>query len=142
MRCGTLTIACRTLSNLFPFALAQLAHNLHGYPYSQHARRYLLTLAHQRASADNCALANLSMRQNNCLHADEHMVRDRCTMHDGVMSNGTFLSNHQRRIRIGMQGTVILDIATPPDNYRGRVTPHDRVIPDAGPLVNSNIANN
>src|SRR6266566_579565 len=140
MRLRSLTIACRTLDNTL--RLRQFAHDFDRHAYSQHFLRNTFTLSHQRTSSNNGTGAYLRVRKHYRIHADQHPITDGCSMHNGIMSNGTFLTNSQWCITIHMQRTIILDIgATSNHNWR-TISAYYCVIPDTGSLMNGHIANN
>src|SRR5579859_5557560 len=69
------------------------------------------------------------------------MMLDGRAMHYRAVSDGAVIADGQRGVGIDVQRAIILYIGTLPDHDRGHVAAHHGIVPDAGPFVNSDIAN-
>src|SRR6185312_138477 len=137
-----LIISCRAGTDVFDLVRGKVAHHSGGHAEGQNPFWYVLVLSNQRARADDCARANLRMRQYDRVHTYQHMVGYRGTVNDRSVSNRTFVANRQGSIFIDMQYAVILNIGSPTDDNRSNISTYNRIVPDAGALSNGDVTDN
>src|SRR5579883_413793 len=112
-----------------------------GHSHRQYAFWYRLALRNQGTRADDRARAYLGVREDNGVHANKYMVTYRRAMHDSAVTDRTLIPNRQGRILIDVQHAVILNIGAASNDDGRAISSHDRIVPDAGPFANGDIAN-
>jgi len=99
-------------------------------------------LGDEGVGSDDAMFADLGAVQNGRAHADEALITDSAGMDDGGMANGDPIAQNAGMFIGKMKDGVVLDVGVVSDNDAVDVAAQDGVIPNAGVIAESDVAEN
>src|ERR1039458_5416776 len=92
--------------------------------------------------ADHTKVAHFYMVEQGSPHADEGIIANGRAMNDGPVTDDNFLTDKDRRARIFMNDTTVLDIGAPANGYCIAVSPYYGIKPDRNIFTQGYIPDN
>ena len=111
---------------------------------AQHERpwRNLCALGDQRIGANQTPVTDHCAVQDGGSHSDQHFVANRAGVNNRRMTDRHVVPHQARTLVCQVQHGIVLDVRVVPDNDAIDVAPQDCVIPNAGMIAESNVADN